>query len=173
MWYSVAQSTRCANSSKFSENRRCERSCRWIGTPRPVRMRRLYVAHRTFRPCLGEAQACRCKCAFSNSTDSNVSEIMSCSCPACCLHKYTDAVTWQQHCTFMSTTSTRPAGEGSDKAEMPLQQASEMLCNAMLRSVRCCFTQVPGVSATPWLAHTRQIMRAAAKCQGTLSNYPG
>ena len=41
VWYSVAQSTRCANSSKFSENSRCERSCRWMGTPRPVRIRRL------------------------------------------------------------------------------------------------------------------------------------
>jgi len=41
VWYSVAQSTRCANSSKFSEKSRCERSCRWMGTPRPVRIRRL------------------------------------------------------------------------------------------------------------------------------------
>ena len=47
MWYSVAESTRCANSSKFSENRRCERSCRWIGTPRPVRILRLRAAAQT------------------------------------------------------------------------------------------------------------------------------
>ena len=47
MWYNVAESTRCANSSKFSENRRCERSCRWIGTPRPVRILRLRAAAQT------------------------------------------------------------------------------------------------------------------------------